>query len=201
MNSEQLHKTNLLSPDSIDGNNVHGSLSMLNRTGVAAQTSRCNSIDSCMVPNGSNGHIVIRRTASNDNELDTSESQVPLTHSDGMVQLREKSHIRRLVGKRNSFGQFFRRRPLPTLDTEEKQQWTDCFSVDGCAVASYQSMTTSAVAHMRRLAIEPIKRENRPSIPTSDEGSPETPRRMTFEATPIKSLTIESDDSELDDYD
>ena len=129
----------------------------------------------------------------------------PLALSDGMIQIRDKKEKKLHAGKRNSIAYLFNRRPAPTLSCEDKQQWTECFSPDGCTVASYQSMTTSAVAHMRMLSVEPVKRENRPSWSSSSDDQRDgiveiaTPRRMTFEATPIRSMMIESDDSELDD--
>ena len=159
-------------------------------------------VGSADVPSTPNREVQRKNSDSSDNS--------PLAMSDGMMQIRDRKEIKKINavrnGKRNSFGAFlFGRHPTPTLSVDEKQQWTECFSPDGCAVTSNQSMTTSAIAHMRQLSVEPIKRQHRPSASTSSDdqrdGSEEAPgpRKITFEATPIKSLTIESDDSELDD--
>ena len=184
-------------------------------------TQRSGSIDSGFLsPITDSNHLKLTRAGSADipsfskeephrKISDTADSS-PLAMSDGLVQIRDKKENKKFLGirngKRNSLGMFlFGRHPTPTLSSEEKQEWTGCFNPQGCAVTSYHSMTTSAVAHMRQLSVEPVKRQNRPSVSTSSDdqrdGSVEAPpqRRMTFEATPLKSLTIESDDSELDD--
>lgn len=182
------------------------------------ETQRSNSIDVAITtPIKSKSNSRITRVFSSDvprresikesverKTSDPLDSISPLAMSDGIVTLRNsKKPIN--VRKRNSIAYLFGRHHTPTLSSEDKQSWTSCFSPEGCAVASYQSMTTSAVAHMRQLSVEPIKRQNRSSWSGGSDdhrdGSEEitTPRRMTFEATPIKSIRIDSDDSELDD--
>lgn len=123
----------------------------------------------------------------------------PLALSDGVILLRDKKGRKSAV-KRNSIGLLFGRH-TPTLSSEEKQLWTECFAPNSCVVTSNQSMTTSAVAHMRQLAVEPIKRENRPCVYSKEQQDSQlaTPKRITFEAAPIKCMTIDSDDSELED--
>lgn len=186
------------------------------RRSQSSQSIEVHVISPTTTPNGT-GHLRLSRVGSSDVLSSVGPTEVerkmsdplniisPLAMSDGMIQLRrEKKEKKVHTGKRNSIAHLFGRHPAPTLSGEDKQQWTECFSPDGCSVASYQSMTTSAVAHMRMLSVEPVKRQNRPSWSSSSDDQRDgteiaTPRRMTFEATPIRSMMIESDDSELDD--
>lgn len=166
--------------------------------------SRVNSLDMPQSPHSETDHII------------TNTLQYPpslLTTSDGLLQLkdmRDNALTMNIlnVKKRLSFSgrllsSISRYNPVPTLSSECKQSWTGCFTPDGCSVASYQSMTTSAVAHMRKLSTEQQKRSARGSLSDDqkdggqDVSNPQ--RRMTYTAVQFTSMRIESDDSELDD--
>ncbi len=181
---------------------ISADVSIVPPPGVRSGNMRLTRVASSDVPRREGTKELVERKTSDP----LSSSMSPLAMSDGMVTLRGRTDKRIInVRKRNSIAHLFGRHNTPTISSADKQLWTECFSTQGCAVASYQSMTTSAVAHMRMLSVEPIKRMNRPSWSGGSDdqrdGSEEvtTPRRMTYEATPIKSLKIDSDDSELDD--
>ena len=190
---------------------------------LTGRTQRSESMDSGVLsPTRTIPHTQVTRVASldvpkspkleNERKLSDCTPSPLLAASDGLIQIRTKKDKKFALNilngsKRKSisglFHSFGRNNALSTLSSESKQSWNECFTPDGCSVASYQSMTTSAVAHMRKLATEPVnKHGNRESLSDDQkDGEQETTpqRRMTFNAVNFTSMKIDSDDSELDD--
>lgn len=80
------------------------------------------------------------------------------------------------------------------LCLEETGTWEYCFEPDGCSVVNRTGFQPSAITHMRRLASLSGEEER------TEEGGDGT-LNSNFNAVKFTSMTIEDDDSELDESD
>lgn len=85
-----------------------------------------------------------------------------------------------------------RNAPIPIIDYEERQLWAEAFKPESEKLSESQDYCRpSAVVHMRRLSVETLPVSSSIMSPECDA--------LNFGAVKLKSLKIESDDSELED--
>ena len=85
-----------------------------------------------------------------------------------------------------------RNAPIPIIDYAERQSWSEAFDPESNSLSeSHDYFRPSAVVHMRRLSVETLP-------PSSSIMSPKC-NALNFGAVKLRSLKIESDDSELED--
>ena len=99
-------------------------------------------------------------------------------------------------------------RPIPTLSPDDREAWSDCFSLTECSVIDYRSFCPSAVVHMRELSVnDPLYAGGSDSLSSGTGGDEDSleerdyQAKKTYNAVKFKSMKIDDDDSELDDED
>lgn len=115
------------------------------------------------------------------------------------------SNKRHSMGLNTLFALGNKRHPVPTIPSDERQAWMECFNPSDCKVVSgSREFVPSAVTHMRKLSSLNTT-SGAPAIisskqdPENSLGSDVFEPRMSFSAVKFTSMKIDSDDSELDD--
>ena len=119
-----------------------------------------------------------------------------LTASSLTIQARYSPPVSRKENKRLSFN-FFNKRSSLSLSRsnsiasqEEVELWSSCFEPSNCVVVGQTEFQPSAITHMRRLT----------SVDGEEDDTDSNKLNLSFTAVNLTSLTIEDDDSDIDDY-